>query len=88
MPTPNDGRYGPIYQAIRRAWSSVVARGEATCHEPVCLMTSRHIAPGTRWHLSHDPTGTRILGPSHVRCNTSEGATRGNANRGSRFLKL
>ena len=83
-----DAKYGTAYQAIRRAWAPVVARGEATCHEPVCLMPTRAIRPGSRWHLSHDPTGTRILGPSHGRCNESEAATRGNKSRTARFLKL
>lgn len=81
-------KYGPTYKAIRRAWTAVVARGEASCHEPLCLMPSRAIHPGSRWDLSHDPTGTRILGPSHRGCNRSEGATRGNAARAQRFLKL
>ena len=81
-------KYGTSYQAIRKAWAPVVARGDATCHEPICLMPTRAITPGSRWHLSHDPTGTVILGPSHQRCNTSEAATRGNKERASRFLKL
>lgn len=85
---PENIRYGTTYRAIRAAWASVVARGEATCHEPICLMPTRQIHPGSKWHLSHDTTGTRILGPSHARCNASEAATRGNNARTSRFLKL
>lgn len=81
-------KYSGTYLAIRKAWAPVVARGEATCHEPICLMPTRAIAPGSRWHLSHDPTGTMILGPSHMRCNTSEAATRGNKTRASRFLVI
>lgn len=81
-------KYTGMYREIRRAWAGVVAAGEATCHEPICLMPTRHIVPGSRWHLSHDPTGTTILGPSHAKCNTSEGATRGNKSRASRFLRL
>jgi hypothetical protein len=84
----NADKYGTAYRAIRNAWAPVVARGEARCSEPVCLMPTREIIPGSRWHLSHDPTGTRLLGPSHARCNTSEAATRGNTARGQRFLKL
>lgn len=83
-----DPKYRGTYLAIRRAWAQVVARGEAECHEPICLMPTRRIAPGSKWHLSHDPTGTIILGPSHAGCNTSEGAIRGNAARADRFLKL
>ena len=76
------------YQALRRGWAGIVARGEATCHEAVCLMDSRAIAPGEPWDMCHDQTGTRILGPGHRKCNRSEGATRGNIARGNRFLKL
>ena len=83
-----DAKYGTAYQAIRRAWAPVVARGEATCHEPVCLKPTRAITPGSSWDLSHNPTGTVILGPSHRRCNRAEGATRGNRARAPRFLKL
>lgn len=83
-----DAKYGPDYQAVRKAWASVVDAGAATCHEPICLMPTRHITPGSKWHLSHDPSGTTILGPSHARCNTSEGAIRGNRTRRPRFLKL
>jgi hypothetical protein len=83
-----DAKYNSAYLATRRAWAPVVARGEATCHETICLMPTRTIAPGSRWDLCHDPTGTRILGPGHRRCNRSEGATRGNKGRVNRFLKL
>lgn len=83
-----EAKYRGVYLAIRKAWAPVVARGEAQCHEPICLKPTRHIAPGSRWHLSHDTTGTRIIGPSHMKCNTSEGAVRGNAARASRFLRL
>jgi hypothetical protein len=81
-------KYSGTYLAIRRAWAPVVARGEATCHETVCLYPSRAIHPASRWDLCHDTTGTQILGPGHRKCNRSEGATRGNTTRGSRFLKL
>lgn len=81
-------KYSGTYLAIRKAWAPVVARGEATCHEPTCLMPTRTITPGSRWDLCHDTTGTRILGPGHAKCNRSEAATRGNKTRASRFLKL
>lgn len=84
----SDPKYGPAYQALRQAWAAVVARGEATCSEPICLMPTRHIAPGSKWHLSHDATGLRLLGPSHARCNVSESATRNNKRRAQRFLQL
>lgn len=84
----SDPKYGATYQAIRRAYAAVVERGEATCSEPICLLPSRTIRPGSKWHLSHDITGTRILGPSHVRCNVAESAIRSNKRRGERFLRL
>lgn len=65
-------KYSGYYLAIRRAWAPVVARGEATCHEPVCLKDTRAIHPGSSWDLSHDPTGTVILGPSHRSCVTDQ----------------
>jgi hypothetical protein len=83
-----DSKYGSSYRAIRRAYAISVARGEAVCAEPTCLMPTRAIAPGSKWDLCHDPTGTRILGPGHSKCNRSEGATRGNKARTTRFLKL
>ena len=80
-------KYRGAYLAIRKAWAPVVARGEATCHEPICLMPQRPIAPGTRWDLSHAPDGS-ILGPSHPLCNRSEGGKRGRAKQSARFLTL
>lgn len=84
----DSGKYGTAYKAIRRAWAPVVASGEGTCHEPICLMPTRSITPGSQWHLSHDTTGTRIIGPSHGICNTTEAAIRGNRERTPRFLRL
>lgn len=81
-------KYTGTYLALRRAWTPVVARGEATCHEPICLMPTRAIAPGSKWDLCHTPDGKTITGPGHRRCNRSEGATRGNRSRGARFLIL
>lgn len=82
-----DPRYRGTYLAIRKAWDPVVARGDASCHEPICLMPARRITPGTRWDLSHGPDGS-ILGPSHPLCNRSEGGKRGRAKQERRFLKL
>lgn len=81
-------KYRGTYLHIRKAWAPVVARGEATCHEPICLMPRRHIAPGTRWDLSHDANTGAILGPSHPLCNRSEGGKRGRAKQDQRFLRL
>jgi hypothetical protein len=81
-------KYGYAHQQVREAWRTVVADGEAYCAEPVCLMTSRWIppewAPTQLWHVCHDPTGTEVIGVGHRRCNTSEGAKRGNRMRSQR----
>lgn len=80
-------RYRYAHQQERKRWEPVVAAGEAYCAEPRCLMRTRWIAPGTKWHVSHDPSGTVVIGVSHERCNTSEGATRGNRMRRKRPVK-
>lgn len=68
------------HHAQREHWRPIVAAGHAYCAEPICLEErdgrTRWITPGTPWHVSHDPTGTAYLGPSHQRCNTSEAAWR------------
>lgn len=85
---PESVKYGRAYRAMRKAYAAVVARGEAMCSEPVCKMTTRRIAPGTPWHLSHTPDGLTVIGPSHRACNASEAASRGNAARTPRYLPL
>lgn len=78
-------RYRHAHQQERERWRPVVAAGEAMCAEPICLFKSRlipaHWAPTQLWHLSHDPTGTVTIGPSHRRCNLAEAARRGNKTR-------
>lgn len=78
--------YGYQHQAKRREWKPKVDAGQVDCHAVVCLEErdgyGRWIQPGTRWHLGHTPDRSRWTGPEHERCNTSEGATRGNAQRG------
>lgn len=75
-------RYGAAHRRERKAWAPIVASGQAECAEVVCLMPSRRIYPGTRWHLAHDPTGLVVIGVSHGRCNEHEAAVRGNRMRG------
>ncbi len=76
-------KYGYEHRKARASWAVIVQRGDAVCAEAVCLMDERTIYPNDPWHVAHDPTGTIVIGVSHERCNTSEGATRGNAMRGS-----
>lgn len=82
-------RYRYAHQQERNNhWRPIVAAGEAYCAEPICLLPSRWIppewAPTQLWHVCHDPTGTVVIGVGHRKCNTSEGATRGNRMRGRR----
>lgn len=65
-------QYRYAHQQERKRWAPVVAAGEAYCTEPICLMRSRWIPPGTPWHLSHDAATGRWIGPSHRRCNLAE----------------
>lgn len=69
----------PEHRAERKRWAPIVEAGNAECAEPVCVMPSRWIAPGSEWHVSHDPTGTRYIGPSHAACNVREAAKRARA---------
>lgn len=80
-------QYRHAHQAERKRWQPVVDAGEAYCAERICKMSTRWIAPGSRWDLAHDETGTVYLGPAHHSCNRSEGAARGNRMRAGRLVK-
>lgn len=69
------------HQQARAHYAQVIRRGEGWCVEPVCLLPTRHIAPGTAWDVCHDPSARIITGPGHAKCNRAEGAKRGNAMR-------
>jgi len=71
-------KYRHAHQQERKRWAPIVARGEAFCAQPRCLMRTRWIRPGTAWALGHNDAGTSWIGPVHKRCNDSDGATRGN----------
>ena len=78
----------PEYRAARKQLDQAQARGEVlTCVEPVCFMPSRAIYPEQRADVCHDPSGTVITGPGHHTCNRSEGATRGNKQRGKTLAR-
>lgn len=69
----------PEYRAAYALLRKLQADGAwLVCVEPKCLRRTRDIAPTQRASVSHDPTGTVILGYSHLRCNLSEAAVRGN----------
>lgn len=75
----------PEYRAARQAIDRAQAAGQwLWCRERLCRMPSRHIAPWQQADVAHDhtdPSGRRILGPAHRRCNRGEGAARGNRQR-------
>jgi len=73
----------PEYRRAYAALRAAQKRGEwLTCCQPQCVMPTRDIAPGQPAHVGHDDTGTILIGPVHARCNTRDGAIRGNRMRG------
>lgn len=78
-------RYRRPHLNERALWHPIVEGGRAVCAEPRCVIEeeggSRRIEPGSDWHLSHDPSGKRWIGPSHARCNLAENARRNNPKR-------
>ena len=47
----------------------------------MCARCGRPIVPGTDWDLDHGPDRLSYLGPSHRRCNRSNGAAVTNSRR-------
>ena len=74
--------YNYAHQKLRAQYKPVVDAGMGWCHAAVCLVErdggSRHITPGTPWHLGHTADRSAWTGPEHARCNLSDGAVRGN----------
>ena len=81
-------QYGPAHKALRKAWAPIVASGQATCCEVVCVKGSRIIDPDEPWDLAHTEDGTDYRGPAHEACNRSEGATRGNRQRAEQHASM
>lgn len=82
--------YGYQHRKVKAAMQREIDAGRGWCVEVVCLMATREIpphTPGRDWHVCHDTTGQVIIGPGHARCNTSEGAVRGNRMRGETQLE-
>ena len=72
----------PEYRAERKRIDRAQQAGQwLTCMQPICLHSSRDIAPSQSTDVAHDDSGTVVLGPSHRYCNRSDGATRGNLQR-------
>jgi len=81
-----------IHRQQRAHWAAIVASGQAECAEPICLQeqegNGRYINPGTPWDVCHAPDGITYIGAGHARCNRTEAARRGNAQRNPRPTTL
>lgn len=67
----------PEYRAERKRITKAQREGRwLECVQPICVMTSRAIAPDQPAHVAHDDSGTVILGPAHALCNTKDGGVR------------
>jgi hypothetical protein len=77
--TTTERGYGSDHQRLRKQWARVVSDGKASC-----ARCGRSIVPGTQWHLGHTDDRSGYTGPEHARCNTRDGAQRGNRMRAVR----
>ena len=76
----------PEYKAEAKRWADTIKAAGATCQQGLhadtsgtCLMGSRDIPAGSprkAWHLGHNDEGTRVIGPTHARCNSADGGQR------------
>jgi hypothetical protein len=65
------------HRAMVAQCRAIVDSGHGWCTEPICLMPTRYIPPGSPVDAAHDgPDAYR--GPAHPKCNRSEGGKRGN----------
>lgn len=79
----------PQYRHAYHALKAAQAAGQwLVCVEPQCVEPTRAIAPWQPAHVSHDPTGAIILGPSHQRCNITEVNERRRGKQTTRRLAL
>jgi hypothetical protein len=53
---------------MRKRWEPVVAAGGV-----MCARCRKPIHPREKWHLGHDDSGTRWIGPEHAACNLADG---------------
>lgn len=93
MATMGTYKYGTQHRKERDKVAKQVEAGYGWCCEIVCVMPTRWIPPGSKWHLAHLPDGVGYRGPAHDRCNEGEGGRRGNpkgikASRGTSGLRL
>ena len=65
------------HKTERKRWAAQMQTvGWLVCHQPICVKPTRTIMAGEPWHLGHDDTGTRFIGPTHAECNVRDAATR------------
>lgn len=73
------------HRDARARFATDVESGNGWCAETICVIEaeggSRWIPPKSRWHAAHTDDGLAYKGPAHERCNTADGARRGNAMR-------
>ena len=53
-------KYDYTHRKVRVQLQHAIDAGQGLCAEPVCLMDSREIPPGSGpddWHVCHDPSG-------------------------------
>jgi hypothetical protein len=90
MPWDRSAPVNPKYRTAehrneRRRWARILKReGVVLCAQAVCVMPSREIHDGERWHLGHDDSGQHYIGPVHPLCNVKDGAKRARARQGRR----
>lgn len=66
--------YDHAHETTRESFAPIVAAGQASCSEPICLEPTRAITPDSEWDLAHDRDTGGYRGPAHARCNRAEGA--------------
>ena len=85
--------YDYAHRTERARWAALVKAGGAVCclcGQPVVdgkvrLRNGRVIS---NWALDHAPDGLSYRGVAHLRCNSRDGAIRGNRRRGARARLL
>lgn len=75
------------HRDLRKHYQQDIDAGHGRCTEILCLYPTRHIPPGSTWHLAHTPDRTGYLGPAHPRCNLNAAAKQGNRTQRARGFR-
>jgi hypothetical protein len=70
-------KYGAAHQRERKRWRQLIDTGQVNC----CLCGT-WLEPGSPFDLDHQPGTDQYRGAACPSCNRSEGAARGNRQRG------